>query len=150
MSIVHHAPKLLALSVGLACLYGCGEMKKASECNAIIDVLNEGQKHQPQGKEDSLAADIKSLEEWDAKVAKVEVTDAELKKHVGDYRDMIQTMVKSFKTLEATSKALKEVKDPAEIEKKSKELDAVSKSLDGIEKTEDELVSKINGYCNRQ
>jgi predicted nucleic acid-binding Zn-ribbon protein len=136
-----------SLTLGLG---GCGEIKKAGECNAVIDVLNAGQQHQPKGKEDTLAEDIKGLEEWEAKVAKVEVTDAELKTHVDGYRDMIKTMITSFKKLESTSKAMDGAKDPAQLEKLSKELEEVNKSLSGIEKTEDDLVSKINGYCSRK
>jgi predicted nucleic acid-binding Zn-ribbon protein len=131
---------VLASSLCLAgvALAGCGEITKVQECGAVIESINSNSgvfKEADNVNDDSKKIDeyVKKLEEFEKKLGEVKVTDAELKKSVGEYREMITKMASLFK----------DSKDPAKVEgleKRSKE----------ITDKEDELVKKINGYCNRQ
>jgi predicted nucleic acid-binding Zn-ribbon protein len=138
----------LALSTVLS--LGCGEVKKAGECSAIIDAINEATAIEPKGgKGDDLSGEIKAMEDWDAKVAKVEVTDEGLKKRVGDYRDLVKSMAENLKALDKINKGLDKITDPAQAEKLSKEVDALEKKIDAVDKDEEKIVSELNKYCGR-
>ncbi len=137
----------LALTAVLA--LGCGEVKKAGECSAIIDAINEATAIEPKGKGDDLSGEIKAMEDWDAKVAKVEVTDEGLKKRVGDYRELVKSMAENLKSLDKINKGLDKITDPAQAEKLSKEVDALEKKIDAVDKDEEKIVSELNKYCGR-
>ena len=128
----------------------CGEIKKASECTAVIDMMNEAEKSAPKGTDDDLSADIKAMEEWDVKIAKVEVTDEGLKKHVTNYRELIKGMADDAKKLQKLDKATAAGADPADAEKVAKEAQELAKHMDDISGKEDKIVADLNTYCGRQ
>jgi hypothetical protein len=140
-----------ALPLALACtallpLAGCEQLAKARECKAVIDVLNQGEAHQPKGTEESVDADIAGLETWDAKIAEVKVTDAALQGHVGEYRAMIRGIVDALKVVKEAG-ATKTIDDPVKLQKLAKEMEAAGKTFEGVQATQDALTEKINGYC---
>ena len=126
---------LVAVPFAAAALVGCGEIKKAQECSALIDTINKGQASLTGGSgTDAKAVEeqAKKMEEFQKLVSDVKVTDPELTKMVDEYKAMIGDMAK------LTSGAAKgELKD-------------FDKKIDEIVKKEDALVDKINGYCSRQ
>jgi len=136
------SPRYLAPSMCLAfaafLASGCGEITKVQECGAVIDSINSnaGVFKESDGNErdaKKLDEQVKKYEEFEKKLGEVKVTDAELKASVGEYREMILKM----------ASLTKDIKDPTKaegLEKRSKE----------ITDKEDELVKKINGYCNRK
>jgi hypothetical protein len=128
----------LCLAAAAFVASGCGEITKVQECSAVIEAINSSSgvfKEGEAANDDPKKIDeqVKKLEDFEKKVGEVKVTDAELKKSVGEYREMITKMA----TL------MKDSKDPTKnegLEKRSKE----------ITDKEDELVKAINGYCNRK
>jgi hypothetical protein len=140
-----------AVCVALACaallpLAGCEQLAKARECKAVIDVLNQGETYQPKGTEESVDADIAGLETWDAKIAEVQVTDAALQGHVGDYRGMIRGIVDALKVVKE-ARATKTIDDPVKLQKLAKEMEAAGKTFEGVQTKQDALTEEINGYC---
>jgi len=128
----------------------CGEIKKASECTAVIDVMNEAEKAAPKGADDDLGADIKAMEEWDAKISKVEVTDEGLKKRVADYRELIKGMSDDAKLLQKLDKATADGADPADADKVAKQAQDLAKRMEEISGKEDKIVADLNKYCGRE
>lgn len=122
----------LALA-GAMMAFGCGEITKVQECNAVIDTIN---KNSAAIKDFDAKKDLedqaKKLEEFEKKIGEVKITDGELKKNVEDYRKMVTDM----------AKLARDLKDPTKV-------DELEKRSNDITKTESDLVDKINGYCKR-
>lgn len=120
---------LLVLAIGA----GCGEVTKIQECTAIIEAVNKGQTVFKEIGDDpkQFEGHAKKVEDFEKAIGDVKVTDPELKKHVEEYRTMVTDMAKVLR--DAAKGDL-----------------TVEKRIDKIAATEDELVNKINGYCNRQ
>lgn len=135
----------LAAAICLATA-GCGKIKKTSECNAFIDKVNtslkEIEKHTTSKGEDDAQtiAEMKKLgelyEQLSKDVGALEITTADLKKHATDYQQMAQ---KAAATARDVAAAI-ETKDGDKAEK-------AQKDFDQIVKQEDELVNKINSFC---
>jgi methyl-accepting chemotaxis protein len=135
------AAGLIALSVS-----GCGKIKKTSECNTFIDKVNaslkEIEKHTSTKAENEAQtiSGMKRLGDLYEQLAKdvgaIEIATPELKKHVGDYQAMAQ---RASTTSRDVASAV-EAKDGDRIDKAQKEFDQIVKQ-------EDELVNKINSYC---
>ncbi len=120
---------LLTLALGA----GCGEVTKIQECSAVIEAVNKGQSVFKDIGSDAkqFEGHAKKVEDFEKAIGEVKVTDAELKKHVEEYRTMVTDMAKVLR-------------DAAKGDQ------SVEKRIDKIASTEDELVNKINNYCNRQ
>lgn len=118
---------------GALMVFGCGEITKVQECNAVIDTIN---KNSTAIKEFDAKKDLeeqaKKLEDFEKKIGEVKITDAELKKNVEEYRKMVTDM----------AKLARDLKDPTKF-------DELEKRSNDISKTESDLVDKINGYCKR-
>lgn len=128
---------------------GCGKIKKTSECNTFIDKVNtslkEIEKHTANKASDEAQtiAGMNKLgdlyEQLASDVAALEITTPELDKHVDAYEAMAK---KASATAREVAKAV-EAKDGERIDKAQKEFDQIVKQ-------EDELVNKVNGFCQSQ
>lgn len=137
---------LAAAGVIALSLTGCGKIKKTSECNTFIDKVNtslkEIEKHTSTKAENEAQtiSGMKRLGELYDQLAKdvgaIEIATPDLKKQVGDYQAMAQ---KAAATSREVASAV-EAKDGDKIDKAQKEFDQIVKQ-------EDELVNKINSYC---
>ena len=137
---------LAAAGVIALSLAGCGKIKKTSECNTFIDKVNtslkEIEKHTSTKAENEAQtiSGMKRLGELYDQLAKdvggIEITTPDLKKQVDDYQAMAQ---KAASTSREVASAV-EAKDGDKIDKAQKEFDQIVKQ-------EDELVNKINSYC---
>ncbi|MBX3131604.1 MAG: hypothetical protein KF718_33110 [Polyangiaceae bacterium] len=135
-----------ALLVATLFVSGCGNLKKTKECSAFIDRVNTAlsviQQHtNTAGKEDAkAAADMKKLgelyEQLSKDVGALEITTPDLKTHTGEYQAMA---AKAAAAARQVAEAI-EKKDPQQAESAQTEFDKIVKQ-------EDELVNKINGYC---
>jgi hypothetical protein len=139
-------PRLvLAVLLALATA-GCGRIKKASECNTFIDKVNaslkEIEKHTAiKGKDDAeTIAEMKKLGELYEALAKdvggMELSVPELGKLGGEYKQMAERASQATRTLAGAIEA-----------KDQEKAQQAQKDFDQIVKQEDELVSKINSFC---
>ncbi len=134
---------LIAITFATA---GCGKIKKTSECNTFIDKVNaslkEIEKHttKKSDNEKQTIEGMKKLGELYEALAKdvgsIEITTADLKKQVTEYQHMAERAATTSRDVAAAVEA----KDGAKIDKAQKEFDQIVKQ-------EDELVNKINSYC---
>ena len=144
MSLKLHQLAALAVLAGAAA--GCGKIKKTSECNAFIDKVNtslkEIEKHTGTKAENEAQtiAGMKKLGELYEQLAKdvggIEITTADFKKHVTEYQQMAERAASTSRDVASAVEA----KDGEKIDKAQKEFDQIVKS-------EDELVNKINSFC---
>ncbi|MEZ4219575.1 MAG: hypothetical protein R3B13_01520 [Polyangiaceae bacterium] len=140
--------RAFVLFLPLLCLSltGCGKIKKTKECAAFIDKVNASLKVIEQhtntsGKDDAKAvADMKKLGELYETLANdvggIEITTGDLKTHVDEYKGMA---TKAAGAARQVAEAI-ETKNPDKAATAQKEFDAIVKQ-------EDELVNKINTFC---
>ncbi|HTJ80815.1 MAG TPA: hypothetical protein VL400_03805 [Polyangiaceae bacterium] len=141
-----HAVPLLALS-----LFACGEMKKATECSAVIDSVNAAAAAEPKDtKKDDFSEDVKLLAESIAKLEKVEVTDAGLKKRVGDYRGILKDTADTLQAMDALAKKAEKPGDQADVDKMTEEALALEKKLRDLDDGQEKIVEDLNAYCGRE
>jgi hypothetical protein len=136
----------LLIPIAALTLSGCGKIKKTKECAAFIDKVNASLKVIEQhtntaGKDDAKAvADMKKLgelyETLSSDVGGIEITTVDLKTHVTEYQGMATK----------AAAAARQVADAIET-KNPEKADKAQKEFDTIVKQEDELVGKINTYC---
>ena len=114
----------------------CGELTKISECNKVIETVNASDIGQTKGTDaKAWKKESKRAKELEQNLADLKITDAKLKKYVGDYRDLLD--------------------DYADLATKAGKLedDDVDGALDLAEKAVkvaqdgDELTDDINTYC---
>ncbi len=127
-------------------LTGCGKIKKTKECNAFIDKVNTALKEIEQhtntaGQDDAKAvAEMKKLGELYDQLAKdvgsQEITTTELKAHATEYQSMAS---KAAATARQVAQAIET--------QNSDQAESAQKEFDKIVKQEDELVNKINTFC---
>lgn len=125
---------------------GCGKIKKTSECNTFIDKVNaslkEIEKHTTKKSDDEAQtiAGMQKLGELYSSLAKevgsLEITNPEFKKHVGEYQQMAEHAAATSRDVAAAVEA-----------KDGEKIDKAQKDFDQIVKQEDELVNKINSFC---
>jgi ABC-type transporter Mla subunit MlaD len=125
---------------------GCGKIKKTSECNTFIDKVNaslkEIEKHTTKKSDDEAQtiAGMQKLGELYTALAKdvgdLEITTKDLEKHVGEYQQMAERAASTARDVATAVQA----KDGDKIDKAQKEFDRIVKQ-------EDELVNKINSFC---
>ncbi len=131
-----------ALMLGLGAA-GCGQ-KKVTECNALIQVINQGVQSLekgPKGETDAkgiaeLNTMAAAMDKVGADAAKVELTIPELKKLSADYQVMAKEVAKASREMAAAAEA----NDAAKI---STAEAAMQKAV----KQEDPLVDGINKFC---
>ncbi len=126
------------LAAAAALSAGCGEITKQQECSAVIEVINGGQtvmaKTPKFDDPKDVDAHAKELEDYGKKIGDVKVTDAELKKQVGEFHQNIDDLAKFLR----------------DISKGSTDLAKMQKQANEIDGKRSELVKSINGYCSRQ
>jgi methyl-accepting chemotaxis protein len=137
---------LAAVGVIALATTGCGKIKKTSECNTFIDKVNaslkEIEKHttKKSDNEAQTIAGMQKLAELYTELAKevggLEITTADLKKQVSEYQTMAERAAATSRDVAAAVQA----KDGDKIDKAQKEFDQIVKQ-------EDELVNKINSFC---
>ncbi len=138
---------LLLVLLAVSCLgLGCGKFRKTKECNAFIDKVNSSVSEierlsASKGEDEQQAIDnMKKIGDlWDAlakDVSAIDITTPDLKKHATEYQGMC---TRAATTARQVATALES--------KNADQGDKAQKEFDRIVKEEDELVNKINGYC---
>jgi methyl-accepting chemotaxis protein len=138
-------PLAVAALIALATT-GCGKIKKTSECNTFIDKVNtslkEIEKHTSAKSENEAQtiAGMKKLgelyEQLANEVGAIEVSTADFKRHVTDYQQMAERAAATSRDVATAVEA-----------KDGEKIDKAQKDFDQIVKNEDELVNKINSFC---
>jgi hypothetical protein len=141
--MLRHTIALVLVALATA---GCGKIKKTSECNTFIDKVNaslkEIEKHTSTKAENDAQtiSGMKTLgqlyEQLGKDVGAIEITTAEFKKHVTDYQQMAARAASTSRDVAAAVEA-----------KDGEKIDKAQKDFDQIVKDEDELVNKINSFC---
>jgi hypothetical protein len=137
---------LLLLLALFSTTLGCGKFRKTKECNAFIDKVNGSVKEierlsAAKGDDDAQAiANMKKIGDlWEAlakDVGAIDITTPELKKSATEYQGMC---TRAAATARQVATALES--------KNADQGDTAQKEFDKIVKEEDELVNKINTYC---
>lgn len=138
-----HHKKLFVLCLLAAAAAGCGQ-KKITECNAMVQVINNGVvalEKAPKNEADPTGvSDLKGMADAMDKVASdtggVQLTLPELKKMRDEYQRMAKDIAKAARDLASAAQE----RDPAR-------RGAAESSLDAAVKQEDPLVDQINKYC---
>ncbi|HTJ80816.1 MAG TPA: hypothetical protein VL400_03810 [Polyangiaceae bacterium] len=137
--------------VALAGPTACGGLAKSRECTKVIETMNAAATRAPAAEvPDPLAADIADLQSWDDAIGKIELSDAGLKKHVDDYRDLMKSEIENRRAqqkLEKVGGAPEQPVDPVAIQAEYERLGA--KDEENRVK-EQEIVAAINAYCERE
>jgi hypothetical protein len=137
---------LLVLLALLSTTIGCGKFRKTKECNAFIDKVNGSVKEierlsAAKGEDDAqIAGNMRKIGElWDTlakDVGAIDITTPDLKKNATEYQGMC---TRAATTARAVATALEN--------KNADQGVAAQKEFDKVVKEEDELVNKINTYC---
>jgi ABC-type transporter Mla subunit MlaD len=132
-------------AVALA-ITGCGKIKKTSECNTFIDKVNaslkEIEKHTTK-KSDNEAQTIEGMQKLSElysalakEVGGLEIKTPDLKQQVVEYQQMAERAASTSRDVASAVQA-----------KDGEKIDKAQKEFDRIVKQEDELVNKINSFC---
>ena len=125
----------LALALAMGSFVGCD--KKVEECNTVIDKINASveklkkAEKAPSGKPEQMAKDLKAYAEVAkteaGELGKIEVTTAELQKHVDEYQAMAEEVAEAALEVADASEAL--AKMVGDLEKIQKDWEAKMKDV---------------------
>ena len=143
---MRHRFILATVLLSVSLLGGCGKIKKGQECNTFIDKVNTSLQEierasKAKGDDDTaVAADMRKLadlyQQLAADVAALDISTPELKQSAKEYQEMA-------KRASATARRVAEAIETKDLQKAT----AAQKEFDAIVKQEDQLVGKINSFC---
>ncbi|MDZ8188855.1 MAG: hypothetical protein RMX96_28880 [Nostoc sp. ChiSLP02] len=156
MSLSYKYTVLAPISLSIALLIASCTENKASQCQRLVQVVNEGTSLIDKNKGTQVITSIqlsKDLQFITKSIKELNLTDPKLKEYqsgfVKIFQDLSQAIAKAGRALGATKIAQASATGRERIQKSRAEIDSSLTAAETLGKQSDKLINEMNKYCSQ-